>query len=306
MSIAVATALSGVGVVLLVLWRRRSPGSIFSELQDTRKDLSVVRPAGPGLGLGDPTRPCGNADEALHELIDADKFATHCEAMQSVSGVELHVRGWKRQNETSKAKEEKTVAFLFHGLHEHCHRRSFDRLAVGLLAPEDSSSESSPHVAFDEVWALDHQGHGLSGGSATYAKDWYELVQDAVALVDAKCGDINVVFGHSMGGLIAFHVTKDRPETFAKGCAVFSGAALALNESEKKMVPIVSLISRWLPRMVVHKLEDNLLVCAGPEHPTHVEAAADPLYGGVICARFGYGIVLAQVRQSSLLLPCFS
>jgi alpha-beta hydrolase superfamily lysophospholipase len=179
-------------------------------------------------------------------------------------------------------------AFVMHGLGEHVHRVAYSRLGRSLI--ED--------LGFDEVFALDHEGHGLSQGARIYAEDWQHLVQDAVALVDQEAGrgqnDTNIIWGHSMGTIITLNVCLARPELFASGCAVFSGPAVITRQQDLKLVPILGKVSYWAPRLPVSKLAENSLV-ADPESSVHTAAADDPLMSErPIVARFAYGLLQGQ------------
>lgn len=91
--------------------------------------------------------------------------------------------------------------------------------------------------------AWDAPGYGLSPLPADYS---IEAVADAaVALFDATHGERNVVFGHSMGGLIAPRVAAARPD--AIHAAVISaslaslgqgGSAFADDFMEKRVPPL--------------------------------------------------------------------
>ena len=93
--------------------------------------------------------------------------------------------------------------FLFHGLHEHSGR--YAEFAHGC---------AKRGIA---VFTLDFRGHGRSPSYETAPGDigapgWRGLVESAVGLVRAESGGGDalpcVVFGHSMGALVAFHCVE--------------------------------------------------------------------------------------------------
>jgi alpha-beta hydrolase superfamily lysophospholipase len=79
------------------------------------------------------------------------------------------------------------------------------------------------------VVGLDHRGHGRSGGPRGHCLDFDEMVQDLrtlVALAESWWPGVpRVLFGHSMGGVIAFLYLLRHPDTVRAGalsCAAFA------------------------------------------------------------------------------------
>jgi alpha-beta hydrolase superfamily lysophospholipase len=89
---------------------------------------------------------------------------------------------------------------LSHGLGEHGGR--YARLTAALEARG---------VA---VHALDHRGHGRSGGTRGHADRFDDLVRDLEAFRRASlpAGVPTFLFGHSMGGLVALRHLQAHPE----------------------------------------------------------------------------------------------
>src|SRR5207244_12423028 len=69
--------------------------------------------------------------------------------------------------------------------------------------------------------AVDHRGHGRSGGPRGHCRTFAEFVADLRTLADLAegwwPGVPRLLFGHSMGGLIAFLYLLRHPETMRAG-----------------------------------------------------------------------------------------
>lgn len=109
-------------------------------------------------------------------------------AFDGAGGVRI---AWRRR---APERAPRGVVVVAHGYAEHCGR--YD--------------EFSRHLASRglAVAALDHRGHGRSGGPRGHCRDFDEMVADVRTLVDMAegwwPGVPRVLFGHSMGGVIAF------------------------------------------------------------------------------------------------------
>ena len=106
------------------------------------------------------------------------------------------------------------VVVLSHGYAEHARR--YDHVAQrfgesGLV-----------------VYALDHRGHGRSGGKRVYLRDISEYTGDFHTLVGIAAADHpdlkRVVLGHSMGGGIVFAYGVEHPDDYT--AMVLSGPAV--------------------------------------------------------------------------------
>lgn len=155
------------------------------------------------------------------------------------------------------------VVILSHGLGEHAGRYH--------------------HVAkrFGEAglatYALDHRGHGRSGGKRVYLRRIEEYTADFATLVGiAKRehpGVPKIVLGHSMGGAIVFSYGVERPEDY--DLMVLSGPAVAAQDGVSALLAAVGkVLGRIAPGVPVQTL-DATAVSRDPE----VVAAyqADPL-----------------------------
>ena len=105
------------------------------------------------------------------------------------------------------------VVILAHGLGEHARR--YDHVAqrfgeAGLI-----------------TYALDHRGHGRSGGKRVLVKDISEYTGDfhtwSASPTAAHPGLQRIVLGHSMGGGIVFAYGVEHPDDYAADGAVRSG-----------------------------------------------------------------------------------
>ena len=110
-------------------------------------------------------------------------------------GIRLLARHWP-------AGTPRAAVLLVHGLGEHCARYEHvgDQLAAAGL----------------ETFGWDHRGFGASGGERAWVDRWsrfHDDVEDRLAAVRAALpGKPVILYGHSMGGLIALgYAVSDRP-----------------------------------------------------------------------------------------------
>ena len=177
----------------------------------------------------------------------------------------------------------KAVVVLAHGLGEHARR--YDHVTqrfgeAGLV-----------------TYALDHRGHGRSGGKRVVVRNIAEFTADFDTLVGIatrehpglKC----IVLGHSMGGGIVFAYGVERPDNY--DMMVLSAPAVA---AQDLVNPFVALAAKGLgvlaPGLPVQEL-DFTAISRDPE----VVAAYvnDPLvYHGKVPA--GLGRALLQVGET--------
>ncbi len=177
----------------------------------------------------------------------------------------------------------RAVVVLSHGLGEYARR--YDHVAqrfgeAGLV-----------------TYALDHRGHGRSGGKRMLVRDITEYTGDFDTLVGIakrehpalKC----IVLGHSMGGGIVFAYGVERPDNY--DLMVLSGPAVA---AQDLVHPAMALVAKGLgalvPGLPVQDLDESLI----SRDPAVVEAyRTDPLvYHGRVPA--GVGRALLQVGET--------
>ncbi len=140
----------------------------------------------------------------------------------------------------------KGVVILSHGFGEHARR--YDHVAQRFGA------------AGLVTYALDHRGHGRSGGKRVYVKDISEYTGDFATLVGIADrehpGVPKIVLGHSMGGGIVFAYGSDRPADY--DLMVLSGPAVAAQDDVKPMLAIVGKgLGALLPGVPVQQLDAN-------------------------------------------------
>lgn len=112
------------------------------------------------------------------------------------------------------------------------------------------------HVArrFNEagylVYALDHRGHGRSGGKRVYLRDISEYTDDFGTLVDIAAREHpdlkRIVLGHSMGGGIVFAYGVDHQDRY--DLMVLSGPAIAAQVGLPYVLTLVApVVGRLAP-----------------------------------------------------------
>jgi len=177
----------------------------------------------------------------------------------------------------------RAVVVLSHGLGEHARR--YDHVArrfgdAGLV-----------------TYALDHRGHGRSGGKRVLVRDISEYTGDFDTLVRIATrehpGLRCVVLGHSMGGGIVFAYGVERPDSY--DMMVLSGPAVA---AQDQVSPLLVLAAKVLGVLVPGLPVQELDVEAISRDPAVVAAYNDdPLvYHGKVPA--GLGRALLQVGET--------
>jgi alpha-beta hydrolase superfamily lysophospholipase len=177
----------------------------------------------------------------------------------------------------------RAVIVLSHGLGEYARR--YDHVAqrfgdAGLV-----------------TYALDHRGHGRSGGKRMLVRDISEYTADFDTLVriatrehhGLKC----VVLGHSMGGGIVFAYGVERPDNY--DMMVLSAPAVAAQELVSPlMIVAAKVLGALVPGLPVQELD----VAAISRDPAVVQAYNDdPLvYHGKVPA--GVGRALLEVGET--------
>lgn len=180
----------------------------------------------------------------------------------------------------------RAVVVLAHGLGEHARR--YDHVARRF--GEDGLV----------TYALDHRGHGRSGGIRVVVRDISEYTGDFATLVGIarrehpglKC----IVLGHSMGGAIVFAYGAEAPDNY--DLMVSSAPAVAV---QALIPPLLAWVAKgfgaFLPGLPLLQLDDDAI----SRDPVVVAAHnADPLvyHGGVPA---GVGRVLLRVCET---MPC--
>jgi alpha-beta hydrolase superfamily lysophospholipase len=145
------------------------------------------------------------------------------------------------------------------------------------------------------VAAIDHRGHGRSGGPRGHCLDFAELVFDLRRLSEHAgrwWPDVpRALFGHSMGGLIAYLYLLRHPDTVR--CGALSAPALRVRpEASGSLFQIALLLGRIAPRLPLPTGLDQGALSRDPA----VGAAyvADPLVHRRATAGFLRAVAAAQ------------
>jgi alpha-beta hydrolase superfamily lysophospholipase len=157
----------------------------------------------------------------------------------------------------------RAVVVLSHGLGEHARR--YDHVARRF--GEDGLV----------TYALDHRGHGRSGGKRVQLKDISEYTGDFDTLVATATKEHpdcrRIVLGHSMGGGIVFAYGVERPDNYE--LMVLSGPAVA---ADAAVSPPLAMVAKTLGAIVPGMPLQDLDVNAISRDPAVVTAYnSDPL-----------------------------
>jgi alpha-beta hydrolase superfamily lysophospholipase len=171
------------------------------------------------------------------------------------------------------------VVVLSHGFGEHARR--YDHVAQRF--GQDALV----------TYALDHRGHGRSGGKRVLVKDISEYTGDFDTLVGIAGkehpGVTRVVLGHSMGGGIVFAYGVERPDAY--DLMVLSGPAVA---AQTAVSPPLAWLAKTLGAIVPGLPVQQLDAGAVSRDPAVVDAYnTDPLvYHGKVPAGVARALVL--------------
>ncbi len=145
--------------------------------------------------------------------------------------------------------------------------------------------------------ALDHRGHGRSGGPRGHCRDFAELVADLRTLADLSASwwpqAPRLLFGHSMGGLVAFLYLLRYPTTVRAG-ALSAPAFRIPAHGPRPLAALALLLGRVLPRV---RFRTRLDPGALARDPAVGRAyVADPLVHRTATAGFVRALSRAQAR----------
>jgi alpha-beta hydrolase superfamily lysophospholipase len=163
-------------------------------------------------------------------------------AFDGVQGVRIVYDTWTPQADP------RAVVVLSHGFGEHARR--YDHVAArfgeaGLV-----------------TYALDHRGHGRSGGKRVLCRNMSEYTGDFHTLAGIGArehpGLPRVVLGHSMGGAIVFSYGVDRPDDYQ--LMVLSGPAVDMVDTVSPLLAVVAkVLGAVAPGLPVEKLDSTLV-----------------------------------------------
>jgi alpha-beta hydrolase superfamily lysophospholipase len=172
---------------------------------------------------------------------------------------------------------------LVHGIAEHAgrHARVGSRFAAAGI----------------ETHAYDLRGFGVSDGARAYVDRWsvhHDDLQDRLAAVrEAAAGRPVILYGHSLGGLIALGYVLAEPARPQPDLLVLSAPAIAATVARWKRV-LAGVLGRAVPHFAIA----NELPPGGLSHDPQVEIdyRADPLNVHRTTARFGLEAFTEQTR----------
>ena len=208
--------------------------------------------------------------------------------LKSADGLDLHLRRWQAEDVPHQ-----WTFVVVHGLGEHGGR--YQHLAEW-FTPLGTT-----------VYAMDHRGHGRSGGQRGHAPSLKTLLDDIDAVVTrarAESGGPVVLIGHSFGGLLAIAYALGHQDHIDR--AVFSAPLLLL----KVKVPawkrrLANILPKIAPRLSLSNEVDSNLLSHDPA--TGRTYSSDPLVHDRITAGL-YGDTIARgeefiARAPELLVP---
>ena len=176
---------------------------------------------------------------------------------------------------------------LVHGIAEHAGRHSHvaSRLASAGI----------------ETHAYDLRGFGLSDGRRAYVERWslyHDDLEDQLVAISAAAGGLPVIlYGHSMGGLIALGYVLADPPRPLPDLLVLSAPAIASVGGWRRA--LAAVLGRALPRLEIA----NRLPPGGLSHDPQVEVAyrSDPLNAHRTTTRLGMELFREQARVQARL-----
>lgn len=143
--------------------------------------------------------------------------------------------------------------------------------------------------------ALDHRGHGRSGGARGHCRDFHEVVTDLRTLVEHAerwwPGTPRLLFGHSMGGLIAILYLLRHPETVRAG-AVSAPALKLPGDGPRSLRWVATVLGRVAPRLPIRTSVDERALARDPA--VGQAYVADPLVHRRATLGFARALTAAQ------------
>lgn len=134
-----------------------------------------------------------------------------------------------------------------------------------------------------EVHALDHRGHGKSGGPRGHVHRWSDYARDLEQLRQSVNVQPQYLLGHSMGGMIGVLHLLEYPGCFA--AVALSGPAADVSIPIPKVkVFLGKTMSNWMPTLSMSNDIDPSVVCSDKKV---VEAYInDPFTHGKVSVRW--------------------
>jgi alpha-beta hydrolase superfamily lysophospholipase len=203
--------------------------------------------------------------------------------VETADGLDLYVRRWEAEGVPHL-----WTFVIVHGLGEHGGR--YQHLAAWFV-PRGAS-----------VYAMDHRGHGRSGGQRGHAPSLKALLDDIdIVIMRARreSGGPVVLIGHSFGGLLAIAYALDHPDRIDR--AIISAPALV---ARVKVPAWKRVLARVLPRIApkasfANEIDPNVLSHDPSIGTTYT---SDPLVHNQITAGM-YGDTIARGDEFILRAP---
>lgn len=152
---------------------------------------------------------------------------------ENAEGISLFYREW-----LPEAAETRGIVFILHGINEHSGR--YRHVAKALTG------------AGLACYAIDHRGHGLSGGRRGYIPDLQLAVDDFEQLYRRVRAEHPqqplMIFAHSMGSLIGLGFVLRQPENL-RGIALSGTAIHGERRAPAPLVSLLLLAARVMPRV---------------------------------------------------------
>lgn len=196
----------------------------------------------------------------------------HDEKFLTSDKSELFARHWESDNP-------KSGLIFIHGFAEHSGR--YDKLAFELTKSGIS------------CFSFDLPGHGKSQGKRGYIKDfdlYYNSISIFIELIQNRNRGLPLfLFGHSLGGLLAFRFVQKLQPKAISGVILSSplfGLALSIPKIKKIMLPAMKFI---IPKLTLNNEIDPTLL----SHDQHIvkDYINDPLVHRCASAPFFYNLL---------------
>lgn len=195
-------------------------------------------------------------------------------------GTRIYWQGWIPAG-NGPAGADSPLVLVVHGLGEHSGRYAN---VVNHLLPRGIS-----------LFALDHRGHGKSGGKRGHCNAFSEYLEDLDtlrSLAIEKSGRSRVIIlGHSLGGLIALRYALEKQDVLS--AVIVSSPFLGLRASVPRAKIILGrVLSRMLPAVTMdNQLNPEFLSHDSRVVKTYIE---DPLVHRKVSARWFTETTLTQ------------
>jgi alpha-beta hydrolase superfamily lysophospholipase len=209
--------------------------------------------------------------------IEKGAVGSAIERFPAADGTELATRHWP----VPQGRRPWATMLMVHGLGEHSGR--YDHVAARLV-------EAGIHVR-----AYDQRGFGASGGRRAWVDRWSrfhdDLAEQLAATRTAAAGGPVVLYGHSLGGLVALgYALGDQPKPDA---LVLSAPALDADIPGWKRA-LARVLGVAAPTLAVRNALDMAVLSRDPE--IGARYLADPLNHHFTTTRLGMEFIREQAR----------